>query len=176
MAITTVRKAALLALLASMAYTSAAMTVSVVPAEGKDYAPPPDGSGSPMGYLVSGCMNPLFDSGWVVTDAEVFRGPRSAWSPGYALEGAREGLVDYVIALYVEWAPSSFHKDALLPADVAYRIVRVADGKVIMEGDVEGVPDSEEASARFDETASRAGARAALACAKMLRTLAMGGE
>jgi hypothetical protein len=174
---TSVRKLALLIALFSLACASAALTVSVVPAEGKAFAPPPDGSGSPLGYLVSGCLGSLFDAGFVVTDETPFRGSRSAWgASGFALNGAKEGLVDYVIALYIDWAPSSFHKDALLPAGIAYSLVRVSDGKIIIKGDMAGIPDSEEASAHFTQTASQAGAQAALPCVESLRTLAMGGE
>ena len=175
------KKTTLLAILAALAWSAAAQTVSVVPAEGADFAPPPEGSGSPIGYLVSGCLGALFEAGFVVTDETVFRGPRSAWEgSGGGLErglaGAKEGLVDYVIAIYVDWAPSSFHKSVLLPAGIAYGLVRVSDGKTIIKGETAGVPDSEEASARFAETASQAGAQAALPCVKSLRTLAMGGR
>jgi len=177
MATTTFRKLAFLALLGFLALPVSGMTVSVVPAEGKDYAPPPDGSGSPLGFLTSGCMGVLFDSGWIVTDADVFRGPRAAWKPAdYALPEAREGLVDFLIAIYVDWAPSSFHDGTLLPARVAYSLVRVADGKTMIEGEVEGSPDSEEASKHFADAAARVGERVAQACAKPLKTLAMGGE
>jgi hypothetical protein len=181
MAAPMLRKLAFLAFFVSLASAAPALTVSVAPAEGSAFAPPPEGSGSPIGYLVSGCMNLLFDSGWVVTDAEAFRGPRSAWGDSGgtlagALKGAKEGLVDYLIALYVDWTPSSFNKDALLPALVSYSLVRVGDGKVILEGDVGGSPDSEEAAAHFTQAASQAGAQAALPCVKLLRTLAMGGE
>ena len=130
-----------------------------------------------MGYLVSGCLNAFFDAGFIVTDDAAFRGPRSAWEgSGYSLAGAKEGLVDYVVSLYVDWAPSSFHKDALLPTGIAYSLVRVSDGKIIIKGDMAGIPDSEEASAHFAQTASQAGARIALPCVESLRTLAMGGE
>jgi hypothetical protein len=177
MATTLFRKLALLALMGFLAFPVVGMTVSVVPAEGKDYAQPPDGSGSPLGYLMSGCMGVLFDSGWIVTDAAAFLGPRTAWKPAdYALPDAREGLVDFVIAIYVDWAPSSFHKGTLLPANVAYSLVRVADGKTIIEGEVEGSPDSEETSTHFAEAASSVGERVAQACSKPLKTLAMGGE
>ena len=185
MAEKSVRKLALLIVLVSLAGASAALTVSVAPAEGKPYAPPPEGSGSPLGYLVSGCLGALFDAGFVVTDDAAFRGPSSDWgiSGGVgtgglalALAGAKEGLVDYVIALYVDWAPSSFHKDVLMPAAIAYSLVRVTDGKVIIRGNMAGIPDSEESSTHFDQAASQAGAQVALPCVKSLRTLAMGGE
>jgi hypothetical protein len=171
------RKPALAALLLSLSLGLAAMTVSVAPAEDGAYAPPPDGSGSPMRFLVSGCMGELFESGWIVTDAEASRLAREAWSPsGSVLAGAREGMVDYVVALYVDWAPSEFHKGTLLPASVAYGVVRVSDGRTIIEGEMRGSADSEETSSRFAETATLVGARVAKACAKPLKDLVMGGE
>jgi len=171
------RKTALLALVLSIPLGASALTVSVAPAEGKDYAPPPDGSGSPLSFLVSGCMTVLFDSGWIVTDTDAFRGAREAWNPGTnGIAGAKEGMVDYVVALYVDWAPSAYHKGTLLPAAVAYSVVRVSDGKIIISGEEKGTSDSEEASTHFAEAASAVGARVARACAAPLRTLAMGGE
>lgn len=183
----TVRKLALMAVLASLAGGALALTVSVVPSEETAYAPPPAGSGSPLGFLVSGCMNRLFDSGYIVTDAEAFREPRSSWLAlgavdsgaalaGIALMGAREGFVDYIVALYVDWSASAFRKDTLLPAGIGYSLIRVSDGKILLKGDIAGSPDSEEASAHFERTASQAGAEAALPCVKILETLAMGGE
>jgi hypothetical protein len=171
------RKTALLATLASLAWASAALTVSVAPAEGKADAPPAGVSGSPLGYLVSGCLGVLFDAGFVVTDDAPFQGTRSAWAGiDFATAGAKEGQIDFVVALYVDWTVSGFHKDVLLPTAIAYKLVRVSDGKVIIEGDMAGSPDSEEASAHFAQTASQAGAKTALPCVKSLRTLAMGGE
>jgi hypothetical protein len=177
MATIPLRKIAFFALFISIAFQAAALTVSVAPAEEADYAPPPDGRGSPIRFLVSGCMDVFFDAGWIVTDSEAFRGPRSSWVPAdRALAGASEGLVDFVVAIYVDWAASTFHKGALLPGAVSYSIVRVADRKTIIEGEVKGSLDSEETSSHFAEAASMVGARVAQACARSLRTLAMGGE
>lgn len=171
------RKLALLVLLAAIALPAAALTVSVAPAEGKEYAPPPDGAGSPLRFLMSGCMDALFDAGWIVTDSAASRVPRSDWGRGAeALAEAREGRVDYMIAIYVDWSPSSFHKGVLLPSAVAYGIVRVKDGKTIIEGEVKGSPDTEETSTHFAEAASRVGAQLAQACAKSLRSFSTGGD
>lgn len=171
------RKLALLALLASFAWSGAALTVSVAPAEALAYAPPPDGIGSPIGYFVTGCLDVLYDYGWVATNSLPSRLPYGDWGDSsYSLAEAKEGLVDYVIAVYVDWKPSSYHKDALLPDSIRYRIVRVADGKVLREGEAGGAIDSEEASTGFARTASLAGAGAAKACVKLLSTLVTGGE
>jgi hypothetical protein len=171
------KKLAFLALLASLVGSASALTVSVAPAEGAAYAAPPDGTLSPLGYFMSGCLDVLYDSGYVVTDAPPSRVSRKSWgSSSYALDEAKEGLVDYVIAVYVDWRPSIFHRTALLPVSVTYRLVRVLDGKVVGEGEVEDSVDSEESSTGFAKTASLAGASAARACMKLLSTLVMGGE
>ncbi len=172
-----VRRLALLALLAASAISASALTVGIAPAEGKAYAPPPEGPGSPLGYLVSGCLSALFDAGFIATDAAASRIPREAWGPSdYALAEAKDGLVDYIIALYVDWAASSFHKGTSLPVSVEYRLVRVRDGEVIAEGSIRGLPDSEDSSSHEARTASQAGGSVVGDCSKTLSTLAMGGE
>ena len=171
------RRMSILVLFAAMAFSASALTVGIAPAEGMAYSPPPEGSGSPIGFLVSGCMDALFDAGHITTDSAVARDPRDSWGPSdYGLASAREGLVDYVIALYVKWRPSAYHKEAALPSSIDYRLVRILDGKVLAEGSVQGPPDSESASSHEASTASQAGLAVAEPCIKILSTLAMGGE
>lgn len=171
------RKLSILVLFAGMASGAYGLTVSVAPAQEKAFGPAPDGAGAPVGYLVDGCMSVLFDAGHVATNEDASLVAHGDWGErDYGLAGAKEGLVDYVIALFVEWAPSSIHKDAILPVSVDYRLVRVRDGKVLAEGSVPGSADSEDASAHATRTASRAGAQAGSACIQKLTALAMGGE
>jgi hypothetical protein len=173
----TIRKLSLLTLLASLAAGASALTVGIAPAEDKAYAHVPEGIGSPMSALVSGGLAALFDAGHIATDASPARTARSEWgAPWYGLDEARENRVDYVIAVYVGWTESAYHKNALLAASIDYRLVRVLDGKVLAEGSVLGPPDSEDASANEARTASQAGASAADLCLKTLSALAMGGE
>jgi hypothetical protein len=174
---TPLRKLSLFALLAALATGASALTIGIAPAEGKAYAPAPEGIGSPISSLVSGGLAVLFDGGHVATDAGPVRVDRSEWgAPWYGLVEARENLVDYVIALYVAWMDSTFHKNVLLAGSIDYRLVRVRDGKVLVEGSLDGPPDSEDASAHEARTASQAGASAADLCLKKLSALAMGGE
>jgi hypothetical protein len=171
------RTLSLVVALAAAAISSWAMTVGVAPAEGGAYAPSPAGQGSPIGYLVSGCLSAIFDAGFIATDASVSRTDRPSWGPSnYGLAEAREGMVDYVVALYVEWAPSAFHKGASIPILVFYRLVKVGDGTVELEGSVPGPADSEDASSHEARTASQAGAAAAAPCMRTLAALAKGGE
>jgi hypothetical protein len=171
------RKLSILALLASVALSASALTVGIAPAEGGTYAPPPKGRGSPIGYLVSGCMNTLFEAGYIATDRAVSWTSHASWGPAdYGLAEANDGSVNYVIAVFVEWASSSFHKDMLLPASVDFRLMRVLDGKVLAEGSVRGPADSETTASHESRTAALAGASATEPCVRMLSTLAMGGE
>jgi hypothetical protein len=173
----TVRKASILALLAALSIPGYALTVGIAPAEAKDRAPPPEGLGSPMSYLVSGCLGVLFEAGHIATEASVSRVARESWGPAdYGLAEAREGRVDYLIAIYVEWSQSSIHKDAALPASIAYRLVRVRDGRILSESSLGGPGDSEGTSTHEARTASQAGASVARPIVQLLSTLAMGGE
>jgi hypothetical protein len=171
------RRLSILVLLASLALSAPALTIGLAPAEGREYAPPPEGQGSPMGYLVSGCMSALFDAGHIATDAAVSRVARESWGASeYGLAQAREGRVDYVIALYVTWVGSAFHNLISLPASIDYKLVRILDGKVMAEGSLPGPSDSENASSHEARTASLAGAAAVGPSLSMLAALARGGE
>jgi hypothetical protein len=177
MAARPLRRLTFLIALASSAVSAWALTVGLAPAEGNGYAPPPEGAGSPMAGVVTGGLNALFDAGYIATDAMVSRIERNSWNPaGLDLKAAREGLLDYVIELYVEWRPSSFHKDALIPITIDYRLVRVADSRVVAEGAVPGPPDSESASSHEESTAERAGVLAVAHCLDLLSNPALGGK
>ncbi len=172
-----VRKLSILVLMASLAFSASALTIGIAPAEGKPHAPPPVGTLSPIGFLIVGCMNSLFDSGYIATDGAVSRTSRDSWGiADYGLAEARDGSVDYMIAFFVEWEASSFHKAAMLPVSVDYRLVRVLDGKVLAEGLVPGPADSVDASSHESRTASRTGTSTAEPCIRILSTLAKGGE
>jgi hypothetical protein len=172
-----VRKLALVALLAASAAGAFAFTVSISPAEGEAYVPPPDGSGSPLGFFVSGCMDALFESGCVVTNSAPERLSRSSWEGKKpSLDEAKEGFVDYVILVYVEWKASAYRPSVLLPASITYRILGASDGAVLAAGELEGIPDSEETSRNFEKSVSQAGRSAALPFISLLSTLIKGGE
>jgi hypothetical protein len=169
-------KLGLVAALASLASGAGALTIAVVPTEGTDIAHTPEGSPL-IDKVVIGCMDGLFDAGHIATDAPVLLARREKWPQGdEGLALAKEGLVDYILSIYVEWAPSSFHKDQFLPAYIDYRILRVSDGSLAREGKIEGIPDSEDASSHVARSASLAGTRAAASCIELLNTLAMGGN
>jgi hypothetical protein len=174
---TLIRRLSLLLLLAAWAWSAQALTVGLAPAEDTNYAPPPAGQGSPLGSLVSGCLNALFDAGYIVTDADVSRTTPDSWGPSsYHLAEAREGAVDYEIAFYVEWLSSAFHKDVLLPAKVRYRLLDTLDERQLAEGSVLGPADSENSSTHQARSAMQVGASVAVPCVKILRSLAMGGQ
>lgn len=164
-----------LALLATL--SASALTVAVAPAEEPNPPPGFEGEASPMAFFVSGCMGGLFDAGQIATDTRASRVARSAWgAPDYALDQAREGLVECVVAVFVEWKVSSFHKGVEIPALADYRLVRPSDGLVLAEGRVDGPEDSEETAARFETAASDLGGEVAAACMERIRSLTMGGN
>jgi len=171
------RRLAITILLAALAASAWALTVSIAPAEDRAFAPPPDGQGSPMGDLVSGCLNALFDAGYIVTDAGVSWTAEADWgSSSYGLQGAREGRVNCIIALYVRWEKSTFHKGALLATSIRYRLIRTSDEKILAEGSVAGPPDSESRAAHEAHSASEAGSAVVGRCLKALSALSSGGE
>jgi hypothetical protein len=172
-----VRRLSILALLLSLASLAPALTVGLAPAEDPSFAQPATGQVSPMGYLVTGGLNALYEAGYIGTDAAVSRRGLDAWGPAdYDLAEARAGAVDYVIALYVEWEQSRLHKDSLLASSVRYRLVRARDGALLGEGGVSGPADTEDSSTHAARSASQAGTSAVVACLSELSRLSKGGQ
>jgi hypothetical protein len=156
---------------------ASALTVGIAPAEDSSFASGRDGKNSPMSALVSGCMDQLFESGYIVTDAPVSRPSPEEWGPeDYGLAQAKEGLVDCVIAVFVEWENSSYHASSLLPKAVEYRLLRVKDGKLLGEGKMDGPQDTEKSSVDQDSTASKAGKALMSICIGKISSLSKGGE
>jgi hypothetical protein len=149
------------------------MTVGLAPAESPAFSAA--GRSTPIGFVVSGCMDRLFEAGFIASDASVLASTREAWASGTGdLAEFKEGLADYVVKLYVEWKESSFKKEVLLPSRIGYRLVRVADGKIVAEGSAEGPPDSEDAASHLEKEAAKAGAAIVASCVELLTTLAKG--
>jgi hypothetical protein len=165
--------AVLLLLLLSAA--AGAMTVGLDPAEDTSYALA--GRTTPMAYAVSGCMGSLFDAGLIASDSAVSPSSLAEWRASVGnLAAMREGLEEFAVRIYVEWRESSFKKDTLLPSRIGYRLVRVADGKILTEGSVDGPPDSEDAASHHEKEAAKAGAASIASCVELLKTLAKGGS
>ena len=149
------------------------MTIGLAPAEDPSYGLA--GRSTPMAFVVSGCMDRLFEAGFIASDSSVSPATRAEWEAGSSdLAALREGLVDFVIRVYVEWKESSYKEEALLPSRIGYRLVRVADGKVVAEGFAEGPPDSEDAASHLEKEAAMAGAASVASCVELLTTLAKG--
>jgi hypothetical protein len=162
-------------LLALLSASAGAMTVGLDPAEDPSYALA--GRTTPMPYIVSGCMGSLFEAGLIASDSAVSPSSLAEWRSSVGnLAAMREGLEEFALRLYVEWKESSFKKDTLLPSRIVYRLVRVADAKVMAEGTVEGPPDSEDAASHLEKVAAKAGAAGIASCVELLKTLAKGGS
>ncbi len=167
------RRAAAIVVLLLLSAGAGAMTVGLDPAEDPSYALA--GRSTPMPFVVSGCMSRLFEAGLIASDSAVSRASRAEWQAGAGdLAAMREGLVEFAIRIYVEWKESSFKKEALLPSRIGYRLVRVADGKIVAEGSVDGPPDSEDAASHLEKEAAMAGAASVASCVELLTTLAKG--
>ncbi len=162
---------ALLALASSIGLHAA--TIGLSPAEDPSFGE--RGMSTPMAYLVSGCMDGLFDAGFIASDSSISGSTREEWEKApIEVTGLRDAFVDFDIRLYVEWKESSFKEEALLPSRIGYRIVRVADGTLVAEGSLDGPPDSEDAAMHLEAEAAKAGAAGIASCIEQLRTLAKG--
>ena len=154
-----------------------AQTVGVAPAQAPRYPAGAEESPTPLDGLVSGCMGRLFDAGLVTTDAREARIPASEWeSQSFGLDAAREGRVDFIVALFADWKPSAFKKGAWILSALRYRLVRVADGATLASGSLEGPVDSELVAKAADRSAALAGADAATACLALLAPVSPGGK
>lgn len=161
------------ALVLCISFSASAMTVGISPAEDPSFSE--RGWSTPMPFLVTGCMNRLFDAGFIVSDASVEASTRSQWEAKLPdLKALRDAFVDFDVRLYVEWKESSFVKGVLLPWRIGYRLVRIADAKVMLEGSVECPPDSEDAALHHEREAAKAGAACIASCVELLTTLAKG--
>ena len=141
-------------LLASGGY---AKTVAVAPCE--DPALPAPGLTS---ALVEGAMDCLFDSGFVATDASPASLDLASWRGSEPkLAEAREGRVDYLLEIFVAYAPSTSRAKACLPSDLEFVLVRVSDGKRIFSGESALPPDSPETLGKIDEILHGLGIEAA---------------
>jgi hypothetical protein len=166
------RGAALIALLSSRA-AAGAMTVGLAPAEDPSRAAA--GRATPIAFVVSGCLDRLFEAGLIASDSSVAESSRAEWEKYTGdLAAMREGLLEFTIRIYVEWKESSFKKEALLPSRIWYRLVRVADGMIVAEGSVDGPSDSEDAASHLEKEAAMAGAASIASCVELLTTLAKG--
>jgi hypothetical protein len=155
--------------------SAGAMTVGLDPAEDPSYSLA--GRATPMPYVVSGCMDSLFEAGLIASDSAVSSSSLAEWRSSVGnLAAMRESLEEFALRLYVEWKESSFKKDTLLPSRIGYRLVRVADGKVVAEGSADGPPDSEDAASHHEKAAAKAGAAGIASCVELLKTLAKGGS
>jgi hypothetical protein len=156
---------------------AAAFTISVAPAQDPAYPAEGEENPTPIGALVSGCLDVFFDAGMIATDARSERIPREEWqAPSFGLGAARDGLVEYSLALYPAWKPSVYRKGAWLLSFVEYRLVRVSDGTVVSVGALEGLKDSEKVAREVDRSVSSIGASVASTCIEVLDSRLVGGK
>ena len=162
-------------MLASLS-SEAALTISVAPAEAAVAVDPKAGE-TPIESFISGCLDSLFDAGIIATTSPTKTLNAEQWGDrAFGLQGAREGFVDLVVALYVVWKPSVLKKGVLVAAGCDYRILRVSSGAVVASGHVNGSGDSPEAAADPDKAARMAGAEVGRVCLPWILRASNGGE
>jgi hypothetical protein len=155
---------------------SAALTVSLAPAQTMLSSDGPE-SPAPMDTLMSGCLDSLFDAGMIATNAPTQSIDLSRWSDvTFGLSGAKEGFVDYVVAFFVTWRPSSLKKEIWLALSCTYRIVRVSDGQVVASGSAPGETDVPELLADPEKSVRSMGTSLGKSCAALIRSVSNGGE
>lgn len=113
-----------------LAAAAHAKTVAVLPSEDPGL-PAPELTQA----LVEGAMDGLFDSGLVATGARTAALDFPSWQGKEPdLAEAREGRIDYLLELFVAYAPAASQDKALLPSRLEYVLLRARDGKRILSG------------------------------------------
>lgn len=154
-------------LLAALAEASA-FTVGLVLVEDEST---PSGPGL-SALIASGALDVLFEGGQMGVGASVASASDSSWArPGFGLIEAREGYVDFLIAILVRYRDSAARSGLLVPAKVAWRLVRVSDGSVLGSGTIEGPEDSPELPAAIRDRSSQLGRSLAVNCLSLIDPL-----
>jgi hypothetical protein len=157
---------------------ASALTVSVAPAQyvvASEDSPPP----TQLDSFLSGCLDGLYDAGFIATNAPAQDIDHSRWAEAsFGLSGTKEGFVDIVVAVFVTWRPSNLKKEVWLATGCEYRIIRVSDGKVLASGSAQGETDGPDLVADPDKSARSMGASLGKSCAALIQSAAAsnGGE
>jgi hypothetical protein len=143
---------------------ASAFTIGIAPAEEAGSVLPDLVASNPLGSLVSGCMDGLFNGGHIVTDALPLLVTHEEWvKPNFGFAQAKEGGMDYLIAVFAAWKRSSFRKGILLPSRIEYRFYNVEDGKLLAAGSIDGPPDGAAVADQPDRSAAKMGGLVATA-------------
>jgi hypothetical protein len=115
--------------------------------------------------VISACLASFFDNGIIATNGRPVALEKEAWrDPGLGIGQAREGLVDYIVSIYIVYVVSDLAGGKPLPASLSFRVLRVKDAALLDEGSIE-VPPASAVTAKKPETLVRAlGASLAKAC------------
>ena len=133
-----------------------------------------EGTGDISEGLLSGCEDAFFDLGIIATDSRPLVLDRDAWmDPALGIAPAREGLVEYLVSIYIEYGPIQAG-GRLLPVAIQYRVIRVDDASVLGDGSID-VPRTSLDSPKKLEAFSRAlGADLAKSCLPIIMPSYMG--
>ena len=115
--------------------------------------------------LASGALDALFDAGQIAVGSPTLRAPRETWAdPAFALSGAREGWVDFLVLMFVSYRGGAPGQTMAIPGSLSWRLVRVADGALLGSGSIAGPPDAPDLLARLAARSKALGAAAASSC------------
>jgi len=133
-----------------------------------------EGTGEISEALMSGCEDAFFDMGIIATDSRPVVLDRKAWlDPSLGLAPAREGLVEYLISIFIEYGPAQAG-GRLMPVALQYRVIRVEDASVLGDGSVD-IPQASPDSPKKLEAFSRTlGADLAKSCLPIIMPSYMG--
>lgn len=134
-----------------------------------------DGAEEMSEGIMSGCLDEFFDGGLIATDSRPVVVGREEWLDAPLDMGlARDGLLQFLVAIYIEYRPADDLGGRLMPVAILYRILRVDDAALLAEGNVE-VPQARADTAKKLEALTRAlGASLAKSCLPVIMSSRMG--
>ncbi len=110
-------------------------------------------------FIVSGCLDALFDSGYIGTNKRPLAGTKAdfdAFSPGWE---SVEGFIDYHLVLFLEYSAA----ELLLPPNIIFKLVSVDGGRIMGEGNLKHVVPASKGEADTQSACEEMGKRLVLA-------------
>ncbi|MFQ3620506.1 MAG: hypothetical protein SNJ78_06125 [Spirochaetales bacterium] len=98
--------------------------------------------GPVLSAIEGGAMDVLFDAGFIVFNGVIRRG-EGVYPPLEDFKIAKEGGASLLFALEVT-IQSQDTKSPSLPSRLEYQLIRVADRKTLVRGQIENIPKAEE--------------------------------
>ncbi len=104
-------------------------------------------------FIVSGCLDSLFDSGFIGTNKRAQAGTLAGFEATMPQSDSRESFIDYQLLVYLVYA----NGEVLLPPNAVFKLVRVADLVILGEGTLASLPAASQASVDIENACSAMG-------------------